>query len=388
MSDAHGVIPHGPPPGAADALVLTVGGANLGGWQRVSVTRGLGVLPASFDIQVTEKYPLTPAADLRPGMPCTVQIGADLVLTGYVDRYSASVSGADHTVRIQGRSKSEDLVDCAAFVGSVRAAGTQVLGGSALSIAQKIAAPYNVTIASEAGPGASIPQFNINLGETAWEIIDRVTRYSKLIAYDMPDGSVMLAQAGTEKMASGFTIGENVEAGTVTFGMDGRYSQYEGHFLSTMALGDDAGVNSPGVGQIVYDHGVPRFRKRYVISEQTQLGTSLAYARALWECNRRYGQSMQFNVTADAWRDSAGKLWAPNHLAPIAATVLKLNTATWLIASVQYRRDENGQHAVLTLMDPAAFTPEPVVLQPLMPLVQDIPGASNPTAIPPGEAPV
>jgi prophage tail gpP-like protein len=386
MSDAHGMV-SGPPPGAADALTLTAGGTVLGGWQRVAVTRGLGVVPASFDIQVTEKFPLTPSVDLRPGMPCTVQIGADLVITGYVDRYTASVSGSDHTIRIQGRSKSEDLVDCAAFVGTVRAAGTQVLGGSALSIAQKIAAPYDVTIQSVAGPGAQIPQFNINLGETAWEIIDRVTRYSKLIAYDMPDGSVMLAQAGKETMASGFTIGQNVEAGSVAFSMDGRYSQYEGHFLSTMALGDDAGVNSPGVGQIVYDNGVPRFRKRYVISEQTQLGVSLAYARALWECNRRAGLSQQFTVTCDGWRDTAGKLWAPNHLAPIAATVLKLNTTTWLIASVQYLRDENGQHAMVTMMDPAAFTPEPVVLQPLMPLAQDITGASNPVAIPPGDAP-
>jgi len=89
---------------------------------------------------------------------------------------------------------------------------------------------------------------------------------------------------------------------------------------------------------------------------------------------------MQFTVTCDSWRDAAGKLWAPNHLAPIAATVLKLNTASWLIASVQYIRDENGQHAQLTMMDPKAFSPEPVVLQPLMPLVQDIPGVSNPTA--------
>jgi hypothetical protein len=58
-----------------------------------------------------------------------------------------------------------------------------------------------------------------------------------------------------------------------------------------------------------------------------------------------------------------------------------------LIASVEYLRDENGQHALVTMMDPAAFTPEPVVLQPLMPLAQDITGASNPVAIPPGDAP-
>jgi prophage tail gpP-like protein len=373
----------GAPAGADDTLSLIVAGQAWTGWQRVAVTRSMDTVPAGFDIQVTERYPGTEDISIAPGNPCQVKIGSDLVLTGYVDRYAAIISASDHTVRIAGRSKSEDLVDCAAFVGAdTGAPGFQIMAGTALSIAQTLAKPYGVPISSLAGPGANIPQFNVNLGETCWEIIDRITRFSKLIAYDLPDGSVVLAQAGTETMASGFTQGVNVEQADVSFSMDERFSIYEGHLLSTMAFGTDTGPNAPGVGQPVTDTGVPRFRKRYVISEQTQMGQPLAYDRAVWERNRRLGRSFAVNVSCDGWRDTAGALWAPNHLATIAIPALKIPSASWVIAQVTYVRDESGQHAHVTLMPTLAFAPEPIILQPLFVTVQGV-EANNAAGKPP-----
>ena len=364
MSDAHGVVPRGPPPGAADELSLTVGKVTLVGWQRISVTRPLAAIPASFSIEATEKYPNLPDIDLKAGEPCTVKIGADLVLTGYVDRYQSAIAAGNHTIRVEGRSKSEDLVDCSALVentsaGSASTPGMQVVNGTTLDIVRKLAAPYNVKVQSTAGDGIQVPQFNINLGETVWEIVDRITRYSEMLVYDMPDGSIMLAKVGTEAMASGFTLGENVEAADVMMSMDQRYQEYEGHLISTMALGTDAGVNMPGVGEIVRDAEVPRFRKLYVISEQFVMGVPLAGKRAIWEKNRRWGQSFNFTVTCDAWRDAKGKLWAPNMLAPIVAPALKLDRRDWLIGTVTYTRDEGGQHAHLSLWPPSAFSIEP-----------------------------
>jgi len=365
MSEAHGVPPRGAPPGSTDTLSLTVGNQVLSGWQRVQVTRPLKGIPASFSIEVTEKYPNLPDIDLKAGQPCTVTIGSDLVMTGYVDRYAASLNGAQHTIRVEGRSKSQDLCDCSALVEGISAGeqsqqGMQIVNGDAVSIAQRVAKPYGVTIQSTATGLPQVPQFNINLGETAWDIIDRVTRYSQLLVYDMPDGSVMMATVGKESMASGFAVGQNTESADVMFSMDQRYSDYEGHLISVMALGTDAGVNMPGVGEVVKDPDVPRFRKLYIISEQTILGVPLAGKRAAWEKASRWGRSFNFNVTCDSWRDAAGKLWEPNKLAPITAPQLKLPNRSWLIGTVTYTRDETGQHCRLSLWPPEAFTIEPV----------------------------
>ena len=359
MSDAHGVVPHGAPSGSTDTLTLTVGNQVLTGWQRVSVSRPLAGIPASFDLEVTERYPNTADVDVEPGQPCTVTIGSDLVLTGYVDRYAASISAGMHSIRISGRSKSEDLVDCSAVFGDINSPGFQVINGTTLAIAKQLAAPYNITVQSTAGDGVTIPQFNILLGETPWEIIDRITRYSQMLVYDMPDGSIMLAKVGTDSMASGFSIGDNAETGDVVFSMDQRFSEYEGHLTSVLTFGTEAGVNTPNVGQVVKDDGVPRFRKRYVISEQFVQGRDIVYDRAVWEMNKRKGSSYQFDVLCDSWRDSAGKLWEVNKLAPISAAALKLANANYIIANVNYLRDESGQHGRLTLMPPQAFYVEP-----------------------------
>jgi prophage tail gpP-like protein len=388
MSDAsgaiaHGVATHGPPPGSTDVLTLTIGNQSVTGWQRVSVTRPLAAIPASFSIEVTERYPNSAEiVGLEPGAPCTVKIGADLVLTGYVDRYTSSIAASQHTIRVEGRSKSEDLVDCSALVentsaGSPSTPGLQVVNGSTLDIVRKLAAPYGVTVQSTAGDGPHLPQFNINLGETVWEIIDRITRYSQMIVYDLPDGSIMLAEVGKESMSSGFTVGVNVEAADVMFSMDQRYSEYEGHLISMMALGTDAGVNMPGVGVIVHDDEVRRFRHLYIISEQFIEGRPIAGDRAAWEKNRRWGQSFNFNVTCDAWRDASGKLWEPNKLAPIDAPQLKLDRRDWLIGTVTYTRDESGQHARLGLWPPEAFSIEPT--SPNMLTTNADVGGNNPT---------
>jgi prophage tail gpP-like protein len=382
MSEAHGVTRRGPPPGSTDILSLTVGNQTLTGWQRVSVTRPLAAIPASFAIEVTEKFPNAADIDLKAGMPCTVKIGADLVLTGYVDRYESSISPGAHTIRVQGRSKSCDLVDCSALVenstaGSAVTPGMQVVNGSTLGIIRKLAAPYGVTVQSTAGEGETPPQFNINLGETVWDVADRLTRWSQMIPYDLPDGSLMLAALGTESMASGFRLGENVEQAGVTFSMDQRYQEYEAHVMAVLALGTDAGVNSPGVGAVVRDEEVPRFRKLYVVSEQYVLGQPLAGKRAAWEKARRWGQSFNFTVTTDAWRDAKGVLWTPNMLVPIDAPQLKLRDKSWLIGTVTYTRDENGQHAQLSLWPPEAFTVEPSA--PNMFITQEDVNRNNPT---------
>lgn len=373
-----------PPPGAADVLSLNIGNHNWVGWQRIAVTRSMDTVPASFDLQVTEHYPDTADLVAKPGDPCQIKIGGDLVLTGYVDRYSAIVSAHDHTVRIIGRSKSADLVDCSAIPPGGANNPTMVSSGTALSIIQQLAEPYGVTVNSIAGPGRQINQFQINLGETAWERIDWATRISHLVAYDMPDGSIVLAEAGKEQMASGFSQGVNIEQAAVNYSMDERFSEYEGHFLSTMAFGSDAGVNSPMIGQIVRDSDVPRFRKRYIISEQTEMGQPIAYDRAVWEMNRRKGRSFAVTVTADAWRDSAGTLWAPNHQAPITLPALKVDPGKhWTIGQVTYLRDETGQHAILVLMPPEAFLPEPMGYMTMPATVGDVEkanSANNPAA--------
>jgi len=127
------------PKTASDIRTLIVRGQEWSGWQRVAIQRAMDQVPSSFSIQVTEKFPLAGDMVFNAGDPCVVKIGGDVVITGFIDRYSAIVGPTDHTVRIDGRSKSEDLVDCSAFIGDKDNPTFQVLSATALDLAQQMA---------------------------------------------------------------------------------------------------------------------------------------------------------------------------------------------------------------------------------------------------------
>lgn len=340
-----------------DTLTLEVGGYRLTGWKSVRVTRGLERMPSDFTLSVTERAPEGNTIAIMPGAPCVVRLGADVVLTGYVDRYDASVAKGQHAITVSGRGKCEDLVDCAAVY-----SGNQISAASVLQLAQDLTKPYSITASGEAGP--AVPQFNINLGETVWEILDAVTRYGGLLAYEGTDGNLILSRVGTEEHSSGFATGQNAQLASASLSMDGRYSEYVAAYMSVDRLRDAAGEGGNQVGT-VKDEGVPRFRRRVIVSEQTVNGLPLAMARATWERNRRWGRSQAVRVTCDSWRDSAGRLWTPNMLARVDCPQIKVAGQTWIIGEVTYTRDKQGGTVTeVSLMPPEAFSVEPTVLNP------------------------
>lgn len=354
------------PPRASNDLVLVIGGREWSGWQSIAVTRGVEIVPGSFTLTMTERFPGIEDIVVRPGDACEVRLGNDLVLTGFVDRYAPAIDAHGHKVTVMGRGKCQDLVDCAAVFPD---GGTQLASATPLTLATRLAVAYNITVSAPDGDGIAVPQFNAQLGETTFEIVERITRHSGFLAYEGTDGNLILARVGSQQMASGFRQGENIERADVAFSMDQRFSEYQVVLMSSNLFGDVAAAagGNPGWNSQsppVPDAGVPRFRRRIIVTEQTYSGVDLARQRAEWEKGRRYGRSQAVKLTCDSWRDSAGKLWEINTKAAVHIPALKLEARVWVIAEVTYRRDESGTHADLMLMPEEAFQPEPLILQP------------------------
>ncbi|NKE43585.1 hypothetical protein HB662_02270 [Roseomonas frigidaquae] len=366
------------PPDDGDVSLL-VGGQLLSGWQEVRIGVGIERMPSDFDLVVTDRYPGKPAVPVQPGMECVLRIGDDTVVTGYVDRYTISVSKRGGTqIRVTGRGKCQDLVDCSAYL---RGSANQILSARSRQVIAQLAAIYGIEVDARAGDGEVVPQFNVILTETAWDIIDRTARHSDFLAYEGPDGRLILARLATDRMASGFKEGANVEEASVSRAYDKRYSLYEAVFMpvETLAQFDRAalpdfntrattrditiGADAPGQGR--------RFRPLIVIAETLQNGVDIAQRRVDWERARRFGRSQPVEILADSWRDAAGALWQPNRLARVQLPTLKLPDVDWLISEVSFERGRQGTHARLTLMPREAFQPQPVYLTPFDWQVQD-----------------
>lgn len=350
-----------------DDLTLLVNGKAFSGWEAVRVTRGIERCPSDFDLLVTERNPFDPGTvSIEPGQTCQVKIGADLVLTGYVDRYHPSLSPAQHQIRVQGRSKCQDLVDCSAGIledGSSR--GMSITTSSLVTMANDLAKPFHITAKSLTGNDVPVGdtsgnpiQFTIMLSETPYEVIERVAAFASVLAYDDVDGNLILSRVGSRTAASGFAQGVNVQAASAVFGLDERYSLYVPRLFNI----DDVqnGVGGQVKFQSATDASVPRFRPLVVVTDQIDQTGPLVERRAVWERNRRYGRSQAIRITCDSWRDSAGKLWEPNTFASVDVPALKLVKRNWIISQVSFIRDASrGTVADLMLMPSAAFDVAP-----------------------------
>ena len=363
------------PAGGGDATALS-------GWTQVRVTRGIERLPSDF--QVTATAPGGPL-DVRAhaGDLAQVLLGGDPVLTGYVDRVIPAFAPGSHTVTILGRSKCEDLVDCSAVFETF-----QLTSMSLPDLANRLSADFKIkakVIDGDIGPKIGtiiVPQVNVALMETAWEIIERVCRYGGVLAYDDTDGNLILSRVGSTSMASGFAQAQNVQGAVGLEGMDQRFSKYVGVFASTQTLFEMPPDNfnpltNNSLG-FALDPGVPRYRPLVLVAEQNDLNFTVLKNRLGWEAARRYGRSKQIRVVADSWRDSAGMLWQTNALAPVDVPAAGVSGEVWLITEVSFLRDERGTRAELVLMPKEAFSVEPINLNPAsVPLVQ----AANAAAV-------
>jgi prophage tail gpP-like protein len=346
-----------------DDVTLEIDGLAWTGWTDVRITRGVERCPSDFEVRLTEFIPGQDAIKILRGATVKVKIGRDLVLTGYVDRVTRTYDARSHSVTIVGRSKCADLVDC-----SAEWPGGQIVGSSVLEIAQKLAAPYGITVASHDGnDGPAIPQFNLNRGETPFEIIERLCRAAQLLAYDMPDGSLMLSALQEEQAASGFREGINVQRATYSAMLDQRYSEYES-YMQSVEMFKDAGIGSDLIAA-VQDPTVPRHRRKIFIVEINGVSSlAIAGQRAAWEKNRRIGRSNVVQLITDSWRDSAGVLYRPNTQALVELPTLQVKSANLTIGEVTYHRNEAGTSCELTLMLSGAYEPEPYDLNKLNPI--------------------
>ncbi len=370
------------PPG--DALTLLIGDQRLQGWQEVHLTRGIEVFPSHFVLRVTERTPGQPSkVSVDPGATCKVLIGSDLVLTGYVDTYSSEVSPRGHTITVVGRSQTEDLVDCAAGVkpGQETKATMTYSSPTLLLLAQDLCTPFGITVSEPDGEGTplvsigdGIPQFTIQLGQTAYDVLEPIARWKQMLMLDGTDGNLQLAKVGTKRAASGFTMPGNVEDAKVGFRKQERFTIYlpaafafDAAFEVQPVGGGSGNYYAPVLDDAAFKSqpradSQPRYRPHFVVSEQNIGGIYLAEFRAKWEKSRRYGRSQAVTLTVSTWRDSAGTLWTPNTLATVDLPALKLAGLEWLISEVTFLRGSNGTRAVITLMPPEAFTPEPSLL--------------------------
>lgn len=336
-------------------------------WTSVVIRMGVEIMPwtAALGLTTQQANPISKAT-VSEGDGCLLYIGQTLVFTGYVQTVVEEIGPDGHTIEVQLASRSVDLVECAAEFSTFQMNST-----NALDIARRVCQFAQIDVISVGGAGdTDIQAFAVILSETAYEVIERVSRLAAVIFYDRPDGNICMSAVGTRRAASGFTLGRNIERLQRVRSMAGRYSTVQAIVMGEVTLFTMPGASNAYAEQMTVlsspanakatDPGVTRTRNMLVPIEIGDEDGKVAKQRVLWEVNRRYGRAYPITLTCDSWRDRAGNLWLPNTLARL--DLGDGNPQDLLIGELTLRQTvDDGTHADVVLMDPAAFAPEPII---------------------------
>jgi prophage tail gpP-like protein len=336
----------------ADDVTLKVGGQLFEGWTDVQVSRTLDTPLGWFSLGFTERFPGHPERWLiQAGAEVVVSIGADLVLTGYVDTAEPFIGPSSHQIVVSGRDKTCDLVDCSVIhkPGSWTSRKLE-------QIASEVAKPFGVTVRALVGTGATFGRAALQQGERAFDLIERLAKERALIAVSNEAGELELRRPGKVKAGYRLVLGENIE--TIRFRNDvtDRYSQVtlKGHAITTPGefLLDQVATTSQPTAT-AKDPGVTRYRPLLIVNADQTSGASLG-DRARWEVTRRKGRAQTVTVEVADWR-ADGELFRVDRLVPVQAAMVGVDAELLVVGVTFTRSATRGKRTTLTLCPPEAY---------------------------------
>lgn len=331
---------------------LRVDGVAYAGWTSLRVTRSIEELASSFSVSLTDLWrDGVKPVPIEAGDSCVIAIDDEVVLTGYVDSDTGRYDSRRRSLSFAGRSKTGDLVDCAAVYKK-----GQWRNRSLLKIAKNLCDPYDIDVTASVNLGAALRRFSIQDTETVFNCLERAARERGVFMLTGEDGNLVFDRASTTRIDTVLKYGENILRGEMTNDWQDRFSTYT---VKTQAAGDDTmfGKAAASIKRSAADHGINRYRPTTIMAENEDTGKELQ-KRANWERNTRAGRGKRVSYTVQGWRHSTG-LWRPNLLVRVIDTPHRIDDELLVVSATQTRND-SGTLTALELTLKEAFDVQPL----------------------------
>lgn len=343
-------------PGFRPGVVsLLIDGMLYEGWEQVEISRSVKEMAGQFNLDVSEKTSAGGAISswrIREGDDCVVLYSGVPAVTGFVDVYSPKYDADTHSVKVQGRSKTADLVDSAAE--------TEVENGemrevSLEQMARKVAQAHGVGVKVEAEISDRFDVARVYPGETKHNLLERYARPSGVALTDDAEGNLRLLQVQDGAPVADLIEGVNILEGAATHRADNRHSDYQ---VKGQNHGSDQSFGRP-VAEVeakAKDAAVKRYRP-FVLLNETKTRKSDAKRRCDWEAAARAGESTRAEVQVVGWFCKPGKLWTPGDKVLLVSPMLRVNRVL-AIEAVRLKQSNNGTTADLALVPVEALNPK------------------------------
>jgi prophage tail gpP-like protein len=295
----------------------------------------------------------------------------------------------EHTVRVTGRSKTQDLIDCTPDV-----PGGQFSGYKLDQIAEAIAYPFGIRVHVLTEIGEPFYDATIERHETAFQFLERLARLRGVLLCDDELGDLILCNAGDVRATGALVQGVNILSASANLSGVRRFSEYRvktqigvqtrlpyltsitppvpsalpptdavvDQFLAAAAEAAEEEVPQTQVvtttQAVAYDRGVPRFRPHVMIAE-SGLSADLAMRRATWQAKYNAARGMQLQVEVQGWRQADGKLWRINELMTLRSPYLQIDMELLCVGVTFELRPGAGRTTRLELGPVDGYQPDP-----------------------------
>lgn len=331
---------------------LVVNGRKYGGWKAVRVTRSIESIAGSFDLAVNDRWGQDAELwAIAEEDACRVEIDAEVVIDGYVDRRSLALTAESRQLSYSGRDRAAVLVDCSVILDKYTFRNTDLR-----EFAARICEPFGVTVAVQSG--LSLPKVAkrvIQPGDTAYQAIEREAAAEGLLVVSDGAGGIVLTRNAPSRAAP-LQQGANVMAASVEYDGTDRFARY---VVATSVAGKDGSSgDATRIRAEAADADVRRAERVLMIRPESGITTESARRRGDWEARIRAARAEQVAITVQGWQQPNGRLWPVNALCNVQVPSIGVG-GDMLISQVEYSISESGQIANLRLVRPDAFTPEP-----------------------------
>jgi prophage tail gpP-like protein len=335
---------------ASEIAAINLGGGTFRDWESVTVKMVEGESNHSFKLSISEGAPLTKSfagVKIKPGDHCTITLGGELAITGYVETRQVAYSARQHGIEIVGHSFNKAAAD-----GSVMHKTMEWKDKPLQTIATDILKPFGIKfVPVTAISQKPFPRVNVAPGTSAWKQIDTLARQRNVTLGTDKQGNVTgrtIFMPGGDKLIEGINILEGREVMTMNMGNgpSNQISQTPGSNYNfgpqaahdakaktdTKVAGAGAGVHAPQVN----------------LAEQPGDKSDME-SRGKMEGKRRGQEQLQVTIVVQGWHKPSGGLWEPGKKVHVSSPMLIVNEELKLMSATFTQDSKSGTRTTLEL---------------------------------------
>ena len=328
---------------------LEVGGKHYGGFNGASLAIRLDQLCNTFSFEAIDAK--ASGLPFVAGESCRVFVDGEQQASGYIEKVSVSGDAGSHSIKIEGRDRTADLVD--GVIGSL----SDFKAPISLSVIIKAVISHlgaDIRVVDYAQP----EPFNVaediaapEPGDNAFAFLEALARKRQVILGSDGLGRVAIFSGKGRRTGGAILhrrddVENNVLSYSVGYDHTGRFGRYlvlgqPNPAVGASFLGADTTVANVKPAAVATDTGA-RVGRQYVIAGESATSEGESIKRATWEAKIRRARAATYSATVHGYRDQKGDLWTVN-TAPAVEDDYAGISGRMLINSVAFTMSARGQ---------------------------------------------